>query len=156
MTTSTLNADLKSVALIEDDDIYASYLRKTVLPSEVHVTVFPALSLAIESFKTDQPDVILLDLKLPDKPWPDSLGAVVAACPESAVIVITGDANDDDGVQAMRMGAQDYFPKSQLSAENFYMSMVLAFERAQRFAKIDGALKEALDNAASRSSSSSK
>lgn len=141
--------DLQSIVLIEDDLIYAAYLQKAILQTlGLEIVHFEQLSAALLRFQVDQPDVTLLDLKLPDRPWPDSLGAVVAACPESAIIVITGDANDDDGVQAMRMGAQDYFPKSQIRAEQFHRSMVLAFERAKRFAKIDSALKEALGNAA--------
>ena len=53
----------------------------------------------------------LLDLSLPDANGLDSVRGIVAAAPETAIIVLTGRADEKMAMEARQLGAQDYLLK---------------------------------------------
>ena len=57
------------------------------------------------------PDVVLMDLNLPDGSGIDATRAVLAASPSTRVLVITMSAEDDAVVAAMRTGARGFVVK---------------------------------------------
>ena len=65
------------------------------------------LSLALKEI----PDVVLLDLRLPDIYGIEVLKDIKKAYPEISVIVMTGYGEIEEAVRAMKMGAEYYFQK---------------------------------------------
>jgi two-component system, NtrC family, response regulator AtoC len=57
------------------------------------------------------PDLVLLDLRLPDMDGIDVLRALKGRHPETAVIIITGFGQIQSAVEAMKAGATDYLEK---------------------------------------------
>src|SRR4029079_2540900 len=57
------------------------------------------------------PDLVLIDLFLPDGSGIDLLKDKTASAAATEVVVITGHASVDSAVQALRMGAADYLTK---------------------------------------------
>jgi len=57
------------------------------------------------------PDVVVLDLRLPDSDGMDVLRALKGRHPEIAVIIITGYGQIQSAVEAMKSGAADYLEK---------------------------------------------
>ncbi len=57
------------------------------------------------------PDVVLLDLRLPDTYGIEVLKGIKKAYPEISVIVMTGYGEIEEAVKAMKMGAEYYFQK---------------------------------------------
>jgi two-component system response regulator AtoC len=57
------------------------------------------------------PEVVLLDIYLPDQSGIDLLPQVLAAAPETVILMMTGVATTKSAVQAMKMGAEDYLEK---------------------------------------------
>lgn len=57
------------------------------------------------------PDIILLDLNLPDLHGLEVLKEIKSTRPEIAVIMITGYAEIKDAVEAIKLGAEDYLTK---------------------------------------------
>jgi signal transduction histidine kinase/DNA-binding response OmpR family regulator len=58
-----------------------------------------------------RPDVVLLDLSLPDAVGFDGLRRLTEAAPDVPVVVLTGSVNRDMGPTAIQAGAQDYLTK---------------------------------------------
>lgn len=58
-----------------------------------------------------RPDVVLLDMNLPDSTGIATVTAVVEAAPETPVVVLTGLDDEAVGMEAIRAGAQDYLVK---------------------------------------------
>jgi DNA-binding NtrC family response regulator len=98
-------------ALIVEDDTDAADMMAALIATE-NFTVATAHSLgdARRQIVLQQPDVVLLDLQLPD-----GNGMSLFDDPElvaqSEVVLITGHASLDTSIQALRLGAADYLVK---------------------------------------------
>jgi serine phosphatase RsbU (regulator of sigma subunit) len=74
------------------------------------------------------PSCVLLDLGLPDAEGLQSLTELVAAAPDTPIIVLTG-RHDGTGVHAVAAGAQDYLIKDDLTGDLLERSIRYAMER---------------------------
>ncbi len=77
------------------------------------------------------PDVVLVDLSLPDAEGLESVERIAAAAPGTPVVVLTGLDDEDLAVRALQAGAQDYLPKGDLSGRLLLRSIRYAVERVQ-------------------------
>jgi NtrC-family two-component system response regulator AlgB len=66
---------------------------------------------ALLAFERHQPQVVLLDLKLPDTSGLEVLKKIKATGVKSYVVIITAYATIDTAVSAVKLGAFDYLPK---------------------------------------------
>ncbi|MFV1851913.1 MAG: sigma-54-dependent transcriptional regulator [Thalassospira sp.] len=66
---------------------------------------------AIERLRNDPPEVLVLDLILPDMDGRDVLKAASSICPDCKVVVITAHGSINVAVEAMREGAWDFLLK---------------------------------------------
>ena len=98
-------------ALIVDDDIdSAATLQALVAAERFSVAVAHNLRDARRQIALQQPDIILLDLQLPDGTGMD-LFADPALVANSEIVLITGHASLETSIQALRLGAADYLIK---------------------------------------------
>lgn len=77
---------------------------------------------AIEFIKAQQPDIILLDLHLPDMSGMEILTHVQEHYSACSVVVMTAHGSVDVAVEAMRLGATDYLAKP-ISAERLKVTL---------------------------------
>ena len=66
---------------------------------------------ALEKARELVPDVVLMDLNLPDGSGIDATRDILAASPQTRILVITMSVDDDAVVAAMRAGARGYVVK---------------------------------------------
>ncbi|ROP72413.1 response regulator transcription factor [Curtobacterium sp. PhB115] len=66
---------------------------------------------AVAAVERDQPDVVLMDLRMPGTDGPTATARIVAEHPEIAVLVLTTYADDESIVTALRAGARGYLTK---------------------------------------------
>ena len=67
---------------------------------------------AVHQYRKHQPDVTLMDLRLPDKSGIDAMIAVRAEFPEARVIILTTFEGDVEVQRALEAGARGYLLKS--------------------------------------------
>src|SRR6202795_3200629 len=67
---------------------------------------------AIQQFRKHQPDVTLMDLRLPDKSGIDAMISVRAEFPEARIIMLTTFEGDVEIQRALEAGARGYLLKS--------------------------------------------
>ena len=89
------------------------------------------LSAGIERVGSDSPDVVLLDLALPDSAGLETIDRLVDRAPSVPIVVLTGHNEGELGVDAIRCGAQDYLVKGSITAELLLRTIGYAIERAR-------------------------
>ena len=98
-------------ALIVDDDVdSADTLRQLVAAERFSVAVAHNLRDARKQIALQQPDIVLLDLQLPDGTGMDLFNDAQLLA-NSEVVLITGHASLETSIQALRLGAADYLIK---------------------------------------------
>lgn len=105
-------AYIKGKILIVEDDVYnAEYIRE--LLSEHDVETFYAVNgkEARELFQTRNPDMVLLDIRLPDVLGYELAELMKQEKPSVKIIAQTAYASPSDKQKAIRMGCDDYISK---------------------------------------------
>ncbi len=102
---------MKGKILIVDDESELRNLLKALLEEEYTVTEADSAAALQKCFFKDAPDVILLDLKLPDANGLDLLPQIKKTWPDVEVVVLTGEATFEAAVQATKRGAYHFINK---------------------------------------------
>lgn len=97
--------------IIEDDEIICLGLKVFFEGRGYGVVTSPAGQEGLRLALKEVPDIILLDLRLPDMYGIEVLKAVKKDYPEISVIVMTGYGEIEEAVRAMKLGAEYYFQK---------------------------------------------
>ncbi len=101
------------VLLVDDHEVIRVGLR-TVLGQTQSVTVVGEAGTMAEAIQQTQrlkPDVILMDVRLPDGSGVDACREILGALPGTRVIFLTSYADDDSVLAAVLAGAQGYVLK---------------------------------------------
>jgi DNA-binding response OmpR family regulator len=119
------------VLVIEDDDNDALLVQRALDASRRPFTPERATSLsaALDRLARGGVDVVLLDLALPDAQAFDGVHRISAAYPFVPVVVLTGLEDEDVGLKAVQVGAQDYLVKGNLDPRLLDRSLRYAMER---------------------------
>ncbi|MEM5947845.1 diguanylate cyclase [Spirochaetia bacterium 38H-sp] len=82
------------------------------------------------------PDVIILDLNLPDASGLAGLKTIIEGFPNIPVIVMTGFDDDNTGDDAVRAGAQDYLVKGKFTSGELVKTIRYSIQRFSLYKKI--------------------
>lgn len=100
-----------STVLVVDDDRTVLRLVEQALKDSSHVLTAGSAQEGLESLKEHRPDVLLLDIKLPDSSGLDIAGQVHDIDPKLPIIYITVSSASDLAIRAMKLGAYDFLLK---------------------------------------------
>ncbi|MGD1808969.1 PAS domain S-box protein [Dapis sp. BLCC M126] len=132
------------VVVVEDNsddiDMIEEFLSKD---GSFNLICFYLLETALIHLENYKPDVIILNLNLPDSQGLATLQAVELAAPTVAIIILTNLNNHNLAVAAMDRGAQDYLVKGQIYQDNLVRSINYAIYQKNLLQQ----LQEVFDNA---------
>ncbi len=97
--------------LIVDDEIGARESLKMILKNDYEVSLARNAEEAFSKIKEHSPDVILLDILLPDLDGLKVLERIKQNDPDMVVIMITATNTVNTAVEVMKLGAYDYVTK---------------------------------------------
>jgi DNA-binding response OmpR family regulator len=110
--------ELATVVVCEDDDPTRELLCDHLIADRYRALPAPSASDALRLCGYNQPDLMVLDLGLPDASGIDVLreirganGAVDRFDPDLPVIVLSGRSSEADRVRGLREGADDYLER---------------------------------------------
>lgn len=103
--------DAIKILVIDDDDSSREALTMLLRSAGYEVTSAATGESALDLIESEQYQVIVSDLFLPDKSGFDILLNVQKVSPSTEVIVVTGHASAQTAVRAMKDGAFDYITK---------------------------------------------
>jgi len=91
---------------------------------------------AAESYRREQPSVVLLDLAMPRMGGMEALAEIRAVDPDASVIILTAYVEIPRAVEAMRRGAYDYLTKPFVKDE-LVLTVQRALERRRLVARVE-------------------
>lgn len=74
---------------------------------------------AIQLTQDLKPDIVLMDINMPDGNGLEATGCIRRMCPDTAVVILTASELDEDIYEAVNLGAAGYLLKSLDAAELF-------------------------------------
>lgn len=128
------------ILLVEDSPSDAALLQESLTDIQsggFEFTHVECWSEAVRSLGGGQFDVLLLDLSLPDITGRDTFLKARAEAPHLPIVVLTAQANEAMGLEAVREGIQDYLIKGQAYGHQTARAIRYAIERKQ----VEDALK---------------
>ena len=97
--------------VVDDDDAFRSVLVAELTRMAFAVSGAATAAEAIRHVAEHEPDIVLLDLRLPDVDGLDALRTIREKYPATDVIMLTGHGSLDAAIESIRIGAFDYVPK---------------------------------------------
>jgi len=99
------------IIFVDDDPNAGELMLRFSEEASYSCTVFRLPMMALEHFKNVGADLIVSDLRMPKMTGVELLEAVREHNPDIPFIIITGYANVDDAIEALRLGASDFIKK---------------------------------------------
>jgi two-component system response regulator AtoC len=99
------------VLIVDDERLIRWSLEQTLEKSGYDVDTAESGVAALAAANQEAPDLVLLDLKLPDSDGIDVLRQLRVLHPTTQIVIMTAYADVTTAVKAMRLGAYDYLPK---------------------------------------------
>jgi DNA-binding NtrC family response regulator len=122
---------MKAKIMVVDDDAQVRSLIATILESNDYEPITKGSAAQLrESFAEPPPDVILLDLKLPDGDGLELLPQIKKQWPDTEVIMLTGNATFEVAVEATKRGAY-HFQSKPFVTKVLLLSLERALEHRQ-------------------------
>jgi PAS domain S-box-containing protein len=119
------------VLLVEDSPIDSQLIRSILTLTSFEVVTVDRLSDALDVLRSAPIDVILLDLNLPDSSGSDTLDAVLERAGSTAIVVLTGNGDEQAALDGVASGAQDYLIKGIANGDTIVRSIRYAYERCR-------------------------
>jgi len=121
---------MPKLLLVDDEESVRYSFRRVFQEGDVEVLTAGTAAEALKAIRKHLPDVIVLDLQLPDRNGLDLFGEIHAAEPKRPVIFITAHGTTDTAIEAMKTGAFDYLVKP-VDFERLSQLLGRAFEAAR-------------------------
>lgn len=133
--------------IVEDNPgdllLVTDYLEEIILAPEIsHAATFQE---AREILKNTQPDIVLLDLSLPDKSGENLVAAMMEIVRDIPVMILTGYQDMDFAARSLTYGISDYLLKDQLNATILHKTILYSLQRHKYLGQIRDSEKRYAD-----------
>lgn len=122
---------MKRIIIVDDNEMIREGAA-LVLNATDHYSVvgtYYSFETAETKFKSDNPDIVLMDLELPGISGVESISRIKAMNPNTDVLVVTVHDNVEMVFQALTVGAVGYITKSN---NNFFLELTSALDEMSR------------------------
>jgi len=125
------------ILVLDDEKVFRDEIKEFLENDGFTVLLSDRPSAAFEMLTQQEVDIMILDIKLPEMDGFEVLRRVKEEYPDIEVIMITGHGDMEAVIQAMRLGAVEFFPKPFR-----LLDMRAAIQRTKRYITISNQLKE--------------
>ena len=120
---------MPTLLVIDDEESILHFFRRAFPGPEISLVTAASAAEGVERVSRDRPDVIILDIDLPDQSGLEVFRRIHRDFPKVPVIFITGHGTSSTALEAMSLGAYEYVlkplelvPLSDLIARAFEVS----------------------------------
>ena len=100
-----------TVFILEDDTSICGLIKVALEMNGLEFKAFSTLKSFLDALNNEQPDVALLDIMLPDGSGLDALRFIKEKFPAVSCIMLSALSKEEDKVNGLNMGADDYIAK---------------------------------------------
>src|SRR3989339_1460935 len=97
------------LAIDDEKDMLTTY--ESILKKKYQLSLAENASEALTAIENNEPDLLLLDLRMPETDGLELLKKIRPLYPEIDIIVVSASKDIADAVEAMKLGAIDYISK---------------------------------------------
>ncbi len=99
--------------LVVDDAAFMRMMIKNALSGEGYTNIIEASDgkIAVETYQTEKPDLVIMDITMPNMDGLQALQAIKAADPSSKIVMCSAMGQEAMVVDAIRFGALDFIVK---------------------------------------------
>ncbi len=101
----------RKILVVDDNADFVGLVRRLLENKDFQVSVALDGKTAFEKVLSDDPEMVLLDLKLPDLPGEEILKRIKEINKDIAIVIVTGFGGEQVAVDLMRKGATDFLSK---------------------------------------------
>jgi diguanylate cyclase (GGDEF)-like protein len=133
--------DPLDILLIEDNAADVGSIRLQLFSgshSGLKLRVCRTLSEGMQEAQSAAPDVVLLDLNLPDSDGLETIRTMSTGCPDVPIVVLTGINDDQTGLAAVNAGAEDFLVKGEVDPARLAKILRFSVERHRTLAALRG------------------
>lgn len=130
----------KRILLVEDETIFAKAVKKHLERAKYKVDLAGDLAEAREHYKSNPPDLVLLDMRLPDGSGLDLLSEIKKSVNNTSVLVMSAYGQLEDAVSAMKLGASDYLKKP-IDLEELIINVEKVLDKSELAQKLTNSAK---------------
>ncbi len=100
-----------TVLVVDDDRAIRHLVAEAFRETEHNVVQAEDVEMALQAIRKEDPDVVLLDIEMPEISGFEAFDKIKALDSKLPVIYITGGGTSDSAIEAMKLGAFDYLLK---------------------------------------------
>lgn len=100
-----------NVLVVDDEDEFREAVVKKLEKRDLHCGSAPDGSTAVEMIKAKNYEVVLLDVRMPGMDGVETLREIKKISPMTEVVMLTGYASVESGINGIKYGAFDYLMK---------------------------------------------
>jgi DNA-binding NtrC family response regulator len=101
----------KKVLIIDDEHAVAQMLGHILRKDGYEVSEADTAAKGLDAVQSKVPDLVLLDLNLPDANGLTVLSRILRSHPATQIVMMTGQGDIETAVQSMKLGARDFLTK---------------------------------------------
>ena len=116
--------DRKTILIVEDDKYIIHFLSISLKEEDYGLWTAKTVKEAVSLFYANRPDLVILDLGLPDGDGMEVIESIREIA-DTPIIIVSARLDEDEKIRALDAGADDYVTKP------FYMGELQAFEKRQ-------------------------
>lgn len=126
--------------VVEDDRNVGATLVERLRDAGYRVTLAETAARARQAWRTQAPQLVLLDVGLPDGNGFELASELRAAVPQAALVFLTAHGNPDQRVRGLELGADDYLTKP-FHFRELLLRIQNCLKRAQDLAELPGEMR---------------
>ncbi|OVE79937.1 DNA-binding response regulator, partial [bacterium J17] len=128
------------ILIIDDEDTVRSSLADNLLYEGYQVVTANDGSKGIEQFKTESPDLVILDLMMPGIDGLEVCKQIRSEKAQTPIIMLTGKCSEVDKVVGLELGADDYLTKP-FGMRELFARIKAVLRRSSAIAENNGELQ---------------
>jgi len=133
----------EKVLLVDDEKDFVGALAERMQNRGMDVSTSTSAKDALKKVEGESYDAIILDLMMPEMDGLEALAEIKKKKPELQVILLTGQATVEKGIEAMKIGAMDFVEKP---ADLKVLTEKIKKAQAQRMLLVEKKTEEKIKN----------